>query len=89
MILEKLSEITYKIQKFPDSETLVVQVDYLKPYQGVRCGNWLANETDLVPGSDESLSLSETWAEAGGAIPCKYNSPSSSYQPNVLSLEEK
>lgn len=89
MILEKLSEITYKIQKFPDSETLVVHVDHLKPYQGVRCGNWLANETDLVPGSDESLSLSETGAEAGGAIPCKYNSPSSSCQPNVLSLEEK
>lgn len=26
MILEKLSDITYKIQKFPDSETLVVHV---------------------------------------------------------------
>lgn len=80
--MEKLSDVTYKIQKSQESDKLLVHVDHSKPYQEVSCENWLANETDLVPDSDVSLALNETGAEAGGTTHCKYNSRSSSYQPN-------
>lgn len=70
MIWENLSDVTYKIQKSPESDNFVVHVDHLKPYQGVSCENWLANETDLVPDSDVSFALNETGAEAGGTTHC-------------------
>lgn len=70
-----------KFRKSQKSDKLV-HVDHLKPYQGVSCENWLANETDLVPDSDVSLALNETGAEAGRTTHCKYNLRSSSYQPN-------
>lgn len=49
LLLEKLSELTYKIQKEEHAKPIVVHVDHLKPYLGKNPpNNWLLEQSHLT-----------------------------------------
>ena len=47
-VIDKLTEVTYRIQKTPDSTCIVVHVDHLKPYESdTPPDNWIQEVTSL------------------------------------------
>ena len=65
-IIEKFSDVTYKIKEKPESREFTVHVDHLKPYLGTVPLPW-SNNTDISDGESEefetpepSLNLSES-----------------------------
>jgi hypothetical protein len=54
LVTEKLTYLTYRIQKSKDSNPIVVHIDHLKPYEGSQVtGNWLSNR----PTIDTNISI--------------------------------
>ena len=52
-VIEKITEVTYRIQKTPDSSCIVVHVDHLKRYEGISPPHsWIPVVTPL----EESIS---------------------------------
>lgn len=79
-ILEKLTEVTYKIQETPDSRVIIVHVDHLKPYLGELPLAWhqhLDSDVESETSNeacDPDLSIQET-SDDESLIQEAYHSP--------------
>ena len=64
-VLQKITDVTYKIQESPNSRQIVVHVDHLKPYHGTVPTVWLEkrdSDSDVDENYDTQapdLSISE------------------------------
>ena len=55
-VIKKITEVTYRIQKTPDSSCIVVHVDHLKPYEGITPPhNWVPVVTPLEESISEEI----------------------------------
>ncbi|CAG2225233.1 unnamed protein product [Mytilus edulis] len=66
LVIEKITDVTYKIQKSEQTKSIMVHVDHLKPYLGRNePNNWVLNNTlNISHQSDESLNLDMSVGQA-------------------------
>ncbi|XP_033760732.1 uncharacterized protein LOC117342645 [Pecten maximus] len=79
LVVEKISALTYKIQKEKQSAAINVHVDHLKPYEGISTPqNWL--EPHVVDPAPLEMSEGHHSGEGGG----NSSSDSSSEEPDII-----
>ncbi|CAG2184718.1 unnamed protein product [Mytilus edulis] len=66
LVIEKITDVTYKIQKSEQTKSIMVHVDHLKPYLGRNePNNWVLNNAlNISHQSDESLNLDMSVGQA-------------------------